>query len=240
MILLLAGTAEGRELAARLAAEGIAATASFAGAVDRIGDVALPRRVGGFGGDDGFRRYLAEEGIGAVIDATHPFADRITGRTHAICAERGLPFCRLERPGWTPVPGDDWTRVAWPEDLPGIIPAGARIFLPVGRKEVHRYHGLVGRDVLLRSIDPPGELPEGWRAMTGRPPFPAGDEAALFSLTGIDWIVSRNAGGAASHGKIAAARKLGLKVAMIDRPGPPPGAHVVETVEAAMDWARAL
>ena len=96
-VLLLAGTAEARELAARLADAGIPALASLAGATRRPEPLPLPTRVGGFGGAEGFRAVLRDEGITAVIDATHPFAARITARTARICAEDGLPCLHLIR-----------------------------------------------------------------------------------------------------------------------------------------------
>ncbi len=239
MILLLAGTAEGRALAGRLSEAGIEAVASYAGAVERIDKVALPMRIGGFGGDEGFRRYLADHAVTGVIDATHPFADRITRRTHRICDEADVPYLRLARPPWVPGAGDDWHEVARPEDLGRVVPRDARVFLAVGQQELDRYRALEGQEVLLRAITVPNTLPEGWRAVAGRPPFDVDEEVALFRLTGIDWLVCKNAGGTASRAKLDAARRLGLPVAMIARPAPPEGAQVVETVEAALAWAGA-
>lgn len=248
MILLLAGTAEARALAARLAEAGVPAVASFAGAVASIEDLPLPVRIGGFGGDDGFRRYLASEPIRAVIDATHPFAARITARTVRICTERGLPCLRLERPAWREGPDDTWHHAATLEEAARMVPRGARVLLAVGRLELGRlidagggrFPALEGCEVLLRSIDPPRTLPEGWRNVVARPPASAEDETAFMALAGIDWLVCRNAGGAASFAKVAAARRLGLRVAMIDRPPPPDGMPIVSDAEAALAWARTI
>ena len=92
--------------------------------------------------------------------------------------------------------------------------------------------------MVLRSIDPPGDLPDGWRCVQGRPPFPVEEEKALFALTGIEWVVTKNAGGASSMAKLVAARQLGLAVAMIERPPLPEGVDVAEDVETALHWAR--
>ena len=51
----------------------------------------------------------------------------------------------------------------------------------------------------------------------------------------IDTIVSRNGGGAATSTKIAAARRLGIKVVMIERP-PNPNGPLVETIDDALAW----
>ena len=73
MILLLGGTAEGRELASALEADGRPAVLSLAG---RTADplTAGPVRIGGFGGVDGLIDYLRAERVSAVVDATHPCA----------------------------------------------------------------------------------------------------------------------------------------------------------------------
>ena len=73
--------------------------------------------------------------------------------------------------------------------------------------------------------------------MTARPPFTAEDEAAFFALTGIGWLVTKNAGGGGT-GKLQAARAAGVRVAMIARPALPEGVTIVETVGAAMEWVR--
>src|ERR1700761_2428309 len=76
-VLLLGGTGEARALTARLHPH-VDVISSLAG---RVPDPALPVgavRVGGFGGVDGLRKWLCDEHIDAVVDATHPFAATIT------------------------------------------------------------------------------------------------------------------------------------------------------------------
>ena len=60
-------------------------------------------------------------------------------------------------------------------------------------------------------------------------------ERALFTELGIDWLVVKNAGGARSATKLTAARELGIRVAMINRPQLA-DAPVVQTVEEALEW----
>jgi len=90
-------------------------------------------------------------------------------------------------------------------------------------------------------IDPPtAPFPfEGGEYLIGRPPFPVEREKDLFRALGIDWLVVKNAGGTPSRTKLTAAGDLGLPVLMIKRPALPQ-ALVVETVEEAVAWARAL
>ncbi|SHI29638.1 cobalt-precorrin-6A reductase [Wenxinia saemankumensis] len=239
-ILLLAGTAEARALAGLLAEAGIPALASLAGATARPEPLPLPTRTGGFGGAEGFRAVLREEGIRAVIDATHPFAARITERTAGICAAEGMPCLRLQRPGWQEGPGDDWRRIAAPDEARAAIPAGATVFLATGRQSLPAFEGLAGRKVLARVVDPPrGDMPvPGGQWITGRPPFTEESEVALFALLGVQWLVAKDAGGPGGWPKMAAARRLGLPVVLLDRPPLPAGLEVVGTARAALDWAK--
>lgn len=91
-ILLLAGTSEARALAARLAQGGYDAVASLAGRTNAPAPLALPTRVGGFGGVEGLARYLVDNCITHVVDATHPFAAQISANASAACAALGLPL----------------------------------------------------------------------------------------------------------------------------------------------------
>ncbi|WP_137702025.1 cobalt-precorrin-6A reductase [Marimonas lutisalis] len=241
-LLLLAGTGEARAIAAALAEmPGLAAVASLAGATQAPESLALPTRVGGFGGEAGFRAYLAENWIGAVLDATHPFAHRISLRTARICAELGLPYCQYLRPGWMPEAGDDWTWLADEAEAARHVPEGAVVFLATGRSTLERFANLQGRRLICRQIDPPSEpfpFADG-EFLVGRPPFTVAEEEALFQRLGVDWLIVKNAGGAASRSKLIAARNLGIRVGMIKRPEQPEGCRV-ESVAAALDWVRGL
>jgi precorrin-6x reductase len=84
-VLLLGGTAEGRELAAQLHPQ----TDVISSLAGRVPDPALPVgpvRIGGFGGVEGLRQWLRDNDITAVVDATHPFAATIT----AIAAAKAI------------------------------------------------------------------------------------------------------------------------------------------------------
>lgn len=241
-LLVLAGTREGREIAAGLAARRLPVLASLAGRTRRPLDPGVPVRTGGFGGEEGFRAALRDHGITAVIDATHPFAEHITARTARICHEEGVPYLLVRRPGWTPGPGDAWTRIAREAELAQHVPRGATVFLATGPQRLAAFAGLDGRRVLCRRIDPaPGPFPfEEGQWVVSRPPFTLADETALLSLMGVDVLATKDSGGEDGRAKLDAARALGVKVVLLDRPPPPEGARVVETVEAALQWAEGL
>jgi len=241
-LLLLAGTGEAADLARALAGmPGLRVTASLAGVTRAPRPLGVPVRSGGFGGDDGFARYLAQERVDAVLDATHPFAARISWRTARICAAAGVAHAQLLRPGWTAGAGDRWTWLDREEAAAEVIPPGARVFLATGRQTLERFANLSGRHLIVRQIDAPaGPFPfAGGEYLVGRPPFSTADEVALFRRVGVDWLVVKDAGGAASRSKLDAARQIGLPVALIRRPPQPPG-HRVADVGAALDWVRGL
>lgn len=240
-LLLLAGTGEARRLAWGLADSGLSVRATMAGATRHPEALPIPTDVGGFGGEEGFRTYLRTHKITAVLDATHPFATRITERTAQICQTDGIPYCHVLRPGWAQGPHDRWTRISTPAECAKHIPIDAVVFLATGRQTLADYANLEGRRVLARVIDPPtAPFPfEGGEFVIGRPPFPAEKETALFRALGVTHLVSKDAGSPAGRGKLDAARDLGLPVILLDRKAPPEATRV-STVGEAMAWVKNL
>jgi len=240
-LLLLAGTAEARALAERLAGDDrFDVIASLAGATRAPHRLAAVTRVGGFGGEKAQETWLQDNAIEAVVDATHPFASRISDRTQAICARRGLPYLQLLRPGWAEVPGDRWT---WVADMPAAaaaIPSAASALLATGRHTLAAFAGRADATLYLRQIDPadaPFPLPRGGYVVA-RPPFELAEELRLFKDLNVNLLVVKDAGGLAVA-KLAAARALDLPVIVVARPPPPPG-DKAESVEAALGWLEQL
>ena len=240
-LLVLGGTGEGRRLSEMLRAEGIDHIASLAGATRAAQAQTGLVRVGGFGGEDGFRRFLDEAGITAVLDATHPFAAQISERTARVATALGLPHLMLLRPAWAPKKGDLWTEIADEAEAREFVQPGQVVFLATGRQTLDRFANLTEARLICRQIDPPdGPFPfANGRFEVGRPPFSVEHEIELFTRLGVDWLITKNAGGRLAEPKLVAARQMGLPVMMIRRPEPPLCARV-ETVEDAMGWARAL
>jgi precorrin-6A/cobalt-precorrin-6A reductase len=220
-ILLLGGTGEASQLAATLSTRtDLALISSLAG---RTRHPALPPgmvRVGGFGGVAGLAFYLMQQEITAVIDATHPYAAKISSNAEHACAALRVPLIALERPPWQPQPGDRWTAVRDAQEAASVVDhSGARVLLTIGRQEVGAFAGCERAWFLVRSIDPPQEkLPPNSRLILARGPFSLDAELELLQSETINWMVSKNSGGAATYSKIAAARALGIPVVMLDRP----------------------
>lgn len=240
-ILILGGTTEARQLAARLAMrDGVAVTLSLAGRTGNPVAQGVPTRVGGFGGADGLGVYLAAQKIDLLVDATHPFAARISANAAIAAQKAGVPVMALRRPGWDQVAGDRWTPAG---DVAGAVAAlGAeprRVFLALGRQEVAAFEAAPQHHYLVRSVDPvdpPLAVPDV-AYLLARGPFDEAQERALLADHRVDAVVCKNSGGAATYGKIAAARALGIEVVMVRRPVLPetPSGETVEAVLEMID-----
>ena len=154
-ILLLGGTTEASRLARALADAGMDAVFSYAGRTDAPVAQPLPMRVGGFGGVSGLADYLRREGITHVVDATHPFAARMSGNAIAACAETGTPLIALERAPWQAQAGDDWRHVADIDAAVAALPDDpARVFLAIGKQTLAPFAAKPQHHYLLRLVDP--------------------------------------------------------------------------------------
>lgn len=221
-ILILGGTVEARQIAAALAARGDCdVTLSLAGRTGNPVGQGVPVRVGGFGGVEGLAAYLKENAIGLLVDATHPYAARISTNAAEAAGEAGATIVALRRPGWERVEGDRWSEI---DDVPAAVAALGQaprhVFLTLGRQEVAAFEAAPQHHYLVRSVDPvdpPLAVPDA-QYILARGPFETADELALLERHGIDAVVSKNSGGSATYGKIAAARALGVEVVMVRRP----------------------
>ncbi|NBE92406.1 cobalt-precorrin-6A reductase, partial [Nonomuraea sp. K271] len=196
---------------------------------------------GGFGGPDGLADWLAAERIDAVVDATHPFAARMSASAAEASARNGVPLLLLRRPGWHEGPGDAWQRVPSLEEAAARL-AGMpveRVFLTTGRRSLPVFTGLSGVWLLARSVDPPdAPVPANMHVLLDRGPYTVEGERALIREHRLDVLVTKDSGGEMTAAKLAAARELGLPVIMVDRPPPPPGVRVVDAVAVAAAWAQ--
>jgi len=238
-ILILGGTTEARELAGRLCKRGdIGVILSLAGRTARPRDQGAPTRVGGFGGAVGLARYLRQENISILIDATHPYAATISANAADAASETGLPFLALRRAPWENLGGDDWREVEnAAEAIAALGVARCCVFLALGRQEVAPFTNAPQHTYLVRSvdpIDPPLAVPNV-TYVTARGPFSEADDRELLEQHRIEKIVAKNSGGDASYGKIAAARTLGIPLIMLRRPVLP-DVHSAASVEDALAW----
>ena len=234
-VLLLGGTAEARDLAARLHAS-VDVISSLAG---RVPDPALPVgevRVGGFGGADGLRRWLCDHGVDAVVDASHPFAATMTANAATACADLGVPHLVLHRPPW-----DQGGATVVGSDASAAETVAAkrymRVFLTTGRSGARAF-ARSDAWFLIRVVTAPdtADLPRHHELLFSRGPYRYDDECALMTGHGVEALVTKNSGGEHTRAKLDAAHALGIDVVMIERPPLPRGVQVVDSVDAAQRW----
>ncbi|WP_086665110.1 cobalt-precorrin-6A reductase [Lentzea kentuckyensis] len=228
MILILGGTREARELAARVPH----VVSSLAGRVSAprlpVGEV----RIGGFGGVHGLAQWLRDNRVDAVVDATHPFARQITANAFEACARVGVPFLILRRPGFTPV--DGWQWVDSVAEAARNLP-GSRVFLTTGRQDLAEFADCP-QWFLARMVEPPAPpMPQRIEVLLSRGPFTVDGELSLMRYHRVDVLVTKDSGGSMTSAKLEAARQLGVPVVIVRRPPLPP-AEVVQTVEDVLRW----
>ena len=220
-ILVLGGTGLARKAANALVARAQQVISSLAG-VTR--NPHLPRgeiRMGGFGGIDGLVSYTSHEKFDWIVDATHPFAPQMSAHAHAACTRLGVKLIRLEAPAWLPQNGDDWRVVSAVADAAQSLPKNTNVAVTVGRKEIGVFFARSDLSGIARMIEPPEvEVPPHWQVLLERPPFTLKSEIDLLRASKVNFLVSKDAGGA-RVAKLDAAAELGVPVIMVSRPFKP-------------------
>lgn len=239
-LLVLAGTLESVQIAHAVSREsGVSAVASVARTTALIPAMNMPVRVGGWGGSEPFAAWIRRESIDAILDATHPFAARISMRTADVARDLGISYVQFLRPAWTPGELDSWTFLNTESDAASQVPADATVLLATGRRNLDRFENLNAHKVLVR-VQTPGGDPFPFRsgAFIHRPvALPVSNEMAGLRALGVDYLVTRNTGGGSAAALVEAAGRLGLPVGMIRRP-PQPEASRIRTVSEALSWVR--
>ncbi|MFJ9039672.1 cobalt-precorrin-6A reductase [Streptomyces sp. NPDC102406] len=242
-VLVLGGTTEARRLAEVLHPRpGLRVTSSLAG---RVAAPRLPPgevRIGGFGGAAGMAAWLREHAVGAVIDATHPFAETISFNAAEATATTHVPLLALRRPGWVPGEGDDWREVtSLAQAARAVRDAGRRVFLTTGRMGLAAFAPINDAFFLVRSVDAPEPpCPPHMELLLDRGPFTLDGEREVIARHRLDVLVTKDSGGAATAPKLTAAREAGLPVIIVRRPPTPGGVPVAATVEEAATWVQTL
>jgi len=242
-LLILGGTGEAADLAdavqQRFGAR-IDVMTSLAGRTEHPRVVPGKLRIGGFGGSQELSRYLREGGFDFVIDATHPFAAKISASAREACDAAGVPRLVLVRPAWRRDPKDRWIEAADAQSAATLITnLGARVFMTVGRRELAPFAALPRCWFLVRLVEQPREpipFPEDrYELIVARGPFTVAGERALMERHRIDVLVAKASGGGATEAKLLAARSLGLPVILLSRP-PNESGETAESIGQALDW----
>jgi precorrin-6x reductase len=232
MILLLSGTSEGRLLSGRLRAEGLPFVASVTtpearhlfAALDPAPEILVTRFSG-----DALATFLRERAVSAILDATHPFAQRISEKAIQAAAQEHIPYVRYERPS-RGLSGDtgEILVVATIEAAAGVcLEHGTRIFLTTGTKTLQMFREVMARKFVMARILPTvaslsqaleaGLLPAQILALRG--PFSQALERVLLQEYRIDLLVTKDSGAAGGvDTKMQAAAALHIPAVVVSRP----------------------
>lgn len=237
-LLLLAGTRDSAQIAAALAREHrVAAIATLPRGTRAPVPLGLPTRIGGWGGETAFRDWLQRERVGAILDATHPFASSISDRAVRAAGDLEIDYLRFQRPPWMPGTEDRWTFLNDCAEVGTRVPEGATLLLDTGGRWADRVGTLQGRTVHVR-LQSPWSGPDGqWHYLPGPADFDVCSEMRLYDRLKLDWIVLPNVGGSEESPKLDAARRLGIRLGVIRRPRAQEAPRA-ETVSEVMRWVR--
>lgn len=234
----MAGAREAHGVISGLLAAGRRVAASLPEPERAFGPIPVRTRVGAFADVNDIRAWFEAQEVTHVVDASHAFDHRLSDAVRRAALALDLPCVRLLRQPWQVSPQDRWTPVPCLRQAVRAMGPGERAFSTTGWASICDYAGFRGDMVFMRqthaSREPPGY--RFIRFVTGTPPFSQAQEETLFRSLGVSCLVCRNFGGEAGLSKLAAARRLGLRVFMVERPALPEGAEVVTSVEAALEW----
>jgi precorrin-6A/cobalt-precorrin-6A reductase len=197
--------------------------------------------------EESLASFLIQKEADLVLDATHPFAVRISRIAQAACGKLGVPIVRYQRPDLPPPPG---TRLvasfaAAAELLPSL---GSRVLLTIGAKQLKHFAHLHGRQQVMARILPSllsldQALGAGFtsdRILCLRPPFSREFNRAILQEYQIEVLVTKASGKEGGvEEKVLAAGDLGIEVVMICRPQEPnlQSVHSVEEAVKACTFA---
>jgi len=231
MILVLAGTLDGRQLAAELAGQGqevlLSVVSEYGGELAR--DSRLTVRVGPL---DlvGLVALMKQKEVKVVVDASHPYAVNASQNAMLACRDESIPYIRYERPV---VPLPVYDRLYEVCDASEAATTAARlgnvVFLTTGSRSLPIFKSeplLVNKRLIVRVLPEPavlqecldlGFLPRDIIAMQG--PFSHELNVAMFQDFQTEVVVTKNSGQVGgSDTKISAAMALRLPLVIIGRP----------------------
>ena len=230
MILLMAGTEDGRYLAGELHAAGaemlITVTTEYGRSLFERGGLGKMCRCEKLDLRS-LVLLIREKQMAAIVDATHPYAERASQTAIAAARETGILYVRYER-AETALPDSPLIlRAADHEEAIRLCKEmGHRILLTIGSSRIERFARIEGKEVFVRILPMPenvrrcieaGVSPSHVVAMQG--PFSKEFNAAMLRELKVDTMVTKDSGevGGALE-KVEAAIENGVKIIVIERP----------------------
>lgn len=231
MILVLAGTKDGRDLIALLAGAGYQVLASafsqYGGELISLENVRVHT---GPLDAEGLAKLITSNEIDVLVDASHPYAVNVSQNGMLACEKTGIPYLRYERPrGVMPVYEGLSVVDDYKQAIEKAATLGKNLFLTTGSRHLKlfkeaaclREHRIIARVLpeasVIKECIELGFSPKDIVAIQG--PFSHELNMALFKEYEADVIVTKNSGKiGGSDTKMTAAMALGLPLVVIDRP----------------------
>jgi len=227
---LVAGTGEGPPLAAALLARGWQVRVSVVGAAARRAYAPHPElqcQVGALGEQAALTQALAQWPCRWVLDATHPFAQQISGALASACSSLGQPLLRLSRAVLPLGRARLLPQLAALADQPL---EGQQLLIALGARQLGEalaHSRASGHGVRL--LPSPGALRQALtlgipaeRLACLRPGGSGAVEAALCRRWGITTVLSRQSGGITEQLWQRICKETNLQLLLIARPAPAP------------------
>lgn len=230
MILVLAGTQDGRQLAAQLAKDYKVIVSVVSQYGRQLASESQVQAQEGILDTDGMLELLRRQQVELLVDASHPYAVNVSRNAMEACGNCGVAYLRYERPQ-AALPAYDKLYKAPNYEMAAkqAMVLGKVIFLTTGSRHLKVFKAAADPAVhrlIARVLPEPGVLTEclelGFQprdivALQG--PFSHELNKALFKEFGTEVVVSKNSGQiGGSDTKFSAARELGLPLVIIDRP----------------------
>ena len=237
-ILILVGTGDGLQLAKKLGLRAEFNVHIFVDERSRIrSNLKVAGEISSLKNEEFFFRFLIENGIEALIDASHPFDKESTELFKRVSKLADIKLNHFLRPPWTPTIDDNWTCVQTLDEAAKTIPDGSNVFIATGRIGLEKFSKLTSSKFFIRRLGKVKMhcLLDNGKFIYGDPPFSLKDEISLFRSLKIDILVIKNVGGEGSFAKVEAARAMNISVIMIERPQKP-WANGIDTIPGIFKW----
>ncbi|MEL6222381.1 MAG: cobalt-precorrin-6A reductase [Cyanobacteria bacterium J06627_8] len=205
--------------------------------------------------------FLHQHSVGAILDASHPFAVQISELAIAVAQSNTIPYLRFERPSVSEAMSSEATSKPSAEATPThhLVPSidelinsdrllNQRVLLTLGYRWLPYFQSWQSETTLFARILPSLDalstaLDAGFtsdRLIALRPPISAEFEKALWTQWQISMVVTKASGAPGGEAiKHRVAKELGIKLITIARP---PIAYPAQTqnIEEAIAFSLAL
>ena len=231
MIVVLAGTRDGRELAQELSDQGYEVLLSVVSSygAELVQAAQLPVRTGALD-EAGLKQLLLDQAVSVVVDASHPYAANVSANAIAACRQSRIPYIRYERPqAQLPLYKRLHTTATAGEAARAAAALGQVVFLTTGSRTLETFtteSALQRHRIIARVLPDPavisqclelGLQPRDIVAM--EVPFSHEMNVAMFRHYQSEVIVTKDSGQAGgTDTKITAAIELNLPLIIITRP----------------------